>query len=227
MKNKNFGNRYDEVYREGLQKSVWPWSSVVTILHKLKKYLNPNAKILEIGCGMGANIELIQSLEYEYFGIDFSPYAINEILNLHPELSSALVAGDFTKNISFFGNKFDIILDRASLTCNPTSKIKNCIELIKKELITDGFFVGVDWYSTDHTGFKMGKSEEDEFSLIFDEKNSLFDPPRMHFSSKEHINDLFKEFEIIHFEHKLVKILKSKFSRPDCLASWNFVAQLK
>ncbi len=227
MENKNFGNRYDEVYREGLQKSVWPWSSVVTILHRLKKYLNPNAKILEIGCGMGANIELIQSLEYEYFGIDFSPYAINEIIKLHPELSGALVAEDFTKNISFFGNTFDIILDRASLTCNPTSKIKNCIELIKKELITGGYFVGVDWYSTDHSGFKEGKSQEDEFSLIFSQEEPMFDPPRMHFSSEEHIQDLFKEFEIIHLEHKLVKTIKSKFSRQDCVASWNFVAQLK
>ena len=227
MKNKSFGDRYDKVYREGLQKSVWPWTSVVTILHKLKKGLNPNAKILEIGCGMGANINLIQSLEYEYFGIDFSSFAINEILNTHPELVEKLAVGDFTKNISFFDKKFNIILDRASLTCNPTSKIKNCIELIKKELITGGYFVGVDWYSTDHSGFKEGKSQEDEFSLIFDEKESLFDPPRMHFSSKEHINNLFKEFEIIHLEHHITETSKSKLSKPDSIASWNFVAQLK
>ena len=61
--------------------------------------------------------------------------SINEILNTHPDLVEKLMVGDFTKTISFFDKKFDIILDRASLTCNPTSKIKNCIELIKKELL--------------------------------------------------------------------------------------------
>ena len=101
MNNKDFGNRYNSVYTAGMQKSIWPWSSVVTILHKLKSNLHSKAKILEIGCGMGANIKLIQSLGYEYYGIEFSDFAINEILSIHPELSDSIISGDFTKKISF------------------------------------------------------------------------------------------------------------------------------
>ena len=60
MSHKNFDNRYDEVFREGKQWSIWPWTSVVTILHKLKKVLNRDAIILEIGCGMGANMSFME-----------------------------------------------------------------------------------------------------------------------------------------------------------------------
>ena len=225
MSDKNFGNRYDEVYREGKQWSIWPWTSVVTILHKLKKVLNRDAIILEIGCGMGANIKLIQSLGYEFYGIDNSNFAIEKILKVHPELSGALKTGDFTKKIDFSGIKFDLILDRASLTCNPTSKIKNCIKLIKYNLIHGGYFVGIDWYSTNHSEFYNGKAQEDEFSLYFDQKKSMFDPPMMHFSNKEHIFDLFKDFKIIHLEHDLKEVLISKHSIPDYIGSWNFIAR--
>jgi len=226
MNNTSFGKRYDKIYKNGLQKTVWPWTSVVTILYKLKKNLNPNAKILELGCGIGTNIKLIQSLGYEFYGIDFSNFAIQEVLKVHPELSSALKTADFTKKISFFDKNFDLILDRASLTCNPTSSIKNCIELIKKDLIPGGYFVGVDWYSTDHSEFKKGKSQEDEYSLIFNKQNSIFDPPRMHFSDKKHIYDLFKDFKIIHLEHKSKEVLKSGFLIPNYVSSWDFIARL-
>ena len=226
MDNKDFGNRYNSVYEAGMQKSIWPWSSVVTILHKLKNSLNSKSKILEIGCGMGANIGFIQSLDYEFYGIDFSNFAVNSIIERYPELSGSVVTGDFTKKLPFPKIKFDLILDRASLTCNPTSIIKDCIQLIKKGLIPSGYFVGVDWYSTEHSGFKEGRAQEDEFSLNFDEKDPSFDPPRMHFSNKEHIIDLFRDFEIIHLEHNLLETFASKFSRPNRIASWNFIAKL-
>lgn len=225
MKNKDFGNRYDNVYRDGLQNSIWPWTGAVVTLNKLKRYLNPDAKILEIGCGMGANIQLIQSMGYKFYGIDFSKFAINEILEAHPELSGSLQTGDFTKSIKFPDIKFDLILDRAGLTCNPTSKIKNCIKLIQDNLIPGGFFVGIDWYSTDHSEFKNGKAQEDEFSLNFIGSESMFDPPRMHFSSKEHIIDLFREFEIINLEHNLKEVSISFHSKPINIASWDFVAR--
>ena len=226
MNNTNFGNRYDEIYRNGMQKNVWPWTSVITIMHKLKKDLDPNSNILELGCGMGANIKLIQSLGYEYHGIDFSNYAINEIKKTNPDLSSALINADFTKKISFFNKNFDLILDRASLTCNQTSSIRNSIELIKMDLVPGGYFVGIDWMSTDHSEFKKGEPQEDRFSRVFDKKQSIFDPPRMHFSDKQHIYDLFKDFKIIHLEHKLEEVLKSEFITPVSAYSWDFIARL-
>ena len=224
MKNKSFGKRYNEVYKSGLQNSVWPWSSVVTLLHKLNQKIKGKVNILEIGPGMGANINLIKSLNYDYYGIEFSSFAVEKIINEHPELSERIVTGDFTEKINFFDNKkFDIILDRASLTCNPTSKIKNCIDLISKNLKKDGFFVGIDWYSTEHSGFKIGKPQEDEFSLTFSGDQLMFDPPRMHFSSESHIKELFSDFDIVHLEHSLMDIKSSKLSEITTLGSWNFV----
>ena len=69
------------------------------ILTSFLPHTKENREILEIGCGMGANIQLIQDLGYEFYGIDFSKFAINKILKEHQELSGSLKTGDFTKSI--------------------------------------------------------------------------------------------------------------------------------
>ena len=50
---------WDKVYKSGRQKSKWPWSDLISLINiylassiKEKRKL----KILEIGCGYGANI---------------------------------------------------------------------------------------------------------------------------------------------------------------------------
>ena len=145
---------------------------------------------------------------------DTDPY---EWIRLFGKQSPTVDLKEVIKNL--FGHKpFTLEYNKVGLI-NPE-------ELIKKDLISSGYFVGIDWYSTDHSGFTEGTAQEDEFSLNFDEKNSLFDPPRMHFSNKEHIIDLFRDFDIIHLEHNLLETFASKFSRPNRLASWNFIAKL-
>ena len=44
MKNLTFSKRYDSVYKEGGQHSVWPWSTVVVFLNRLKKSLKKDSK---------------------------------------------------------------------------------------------------------------------------------------------------------------------------------------
>ena len=48
----------------------------------------------------------------------------------------------------------------------------------------------------------------------------------MHFSNKDHIIDLFKDFKIIHIEHNVIEVFNSELSNPEYIASWNFVARL-
>ena len=49
----------------------------------------------------------------------------------------------------------------------------------------------------------------------------------MHFSNKEHIYDLFKEFKIIHMEHKSTDVIDSKLANKTKISSWNFIARLE
>ena len=101
----------------------------------------------------------IKSLGFEYYGIEFSRFAVDKII-LSSDLKNFIVEGDFTKDLFFPDKKFEIILDRASLTCNPTSKIINSIELIKEKLASKvAISLGIDWYSTEHSGFtKIGNT---------------------------------------------------------------------
>ena len=49
--------------------SVWPWSDLISLCsryHKLKK----SSSVLEIGCGVGANIPFFLSKNINYHGID-------------------------------------------------------------------------------------------------------------------------------------------------------------
>ena len=41
-------------YKEKLQMSIWPWSDLVTAVMRLR--LPASTRVLELGCGAGANI---------------------------------------------------------------------------------------------------------------------------------------------------------------------------
>ena len=73
-------------------------------------------KILELGCGSGANLWMVAKEGFDTYGIDFSPTGIkycNEMLS-DWGVTAKVEVGDFTK-LQFSDNKFDVIFDVVSL----------------------------------------------------------------------------------------------------------------
>ena len=222
-----FSKEWDKQYKSNQHMSVWPWTDLVALVMRYcKPQMGENRKVLELGCGAGANIPFFLNLEVDYFGVDGSRTVIQMLHEKYPKLRKNLLECDFTQNIPF-QEKFDLVIDRAGLTCNSTGDIIKTIEQVKQIMPNGGRLVGVDWYSTMHTEYEWGDPIDDGYTRIFtDDRCEFKNVGKAHFFSKEHLLDILCDFEIIHLNHKTYT---HYFTKPDGYqsCSWDFVAEIQ
>ena len=213
---------WDKIYQRSEQISVWPWSDLVSIVMRHARPTTNDFKVIELGCGAGANIPFFLSLGVEYYSVEASEVIVSRLHKTYPELKNRIIVGDFTETLP--SGEFDLIFDRGSLTCNTTNAIKKCLQLCHDQLKPDGKYIGVDWYSTKCSFFSQGEVE-DEWTRVNFRGDSIVDQIRLHFSNKEHLLDLFENFVFQHLEHKTVE--SELNSDQPVIASWNFVSTKK
>jgi len=178
-------------------------------------------KVLELGCGAGANIPFFKSLGIDYYAIEGSECIVKNLHSLYPDLKQKIITGDFTKKIEF-DTKFDLVIDRASLTHNASYSIKSCLDLLSSKMDGNAKFIGIDWFSTEHSEYKKGISTVDKYTRCGYDDGYFSHLGNVHFSDQIHLNELFCNFKIKILEHKVVK---RKIPNEVILASWNFVAE--
>jgi SAM-dependent methyltransferase len=219
-----FSKEWEQRYRDNTNMSVWPWSDLVSYVKRYAEITN-ESRILELGCGAGANIPFFLSLGIEYYAIEGSMTMVNELKKKFPDLQENIIADDFTSNIPF-SKDFDVIVDRSSLTHNSTNEIIKCLKNIEKKIKPNGKYIGIDWFSTQHTGFNQDDcTVEDMFTRSNFQSGQFKNVGVVHFSDKNHLHELFKNFNFLILEHKIVK--KEIPSSKDTFASWNFAVQKK
>ena len=177
--------------------------------------------MLELGCGAGANIPLFRTLQFDYFAIEGSATIVKRLVSRYPNLVNKIHIGDFSSKFPF-EDKFDLILDRASITHNSTESIKNTLQLAFDSLKSKGVFIGSDWFSQNHTAYMSGQISEDEFTKCDYKEGQFVRVGKVHFSDEAHIRSLFSKFAIIFLEEKLVKQYQPDDAHQ--FASWNIVA---
>ena len=221
-KEENLRNLWDGIFQRNEQNSVWPWSDLVGTVLRNTKPATSDYKVLELGCGAGANIPFFLSLGVDYYSVDVSEIVVSRLQKKFPQLEHKLFAGDFSEWLP--SGEFDLIFDRGALTCNKTSAIQNCLQLCHDQLKPDGKYIGIDWFSTKHSAFFQGEVEDDWVRVNFP-KGSYVEIFRMHFSNKEHLIDLFRNFEFQELRHKTIES-ELDFENP-IFAGWNFAALKK
>lgn len=225
MEYQEYAKNYNEIYQNNLQKSIWPWSDLVSKVMNIRKELPENFNVLELGCGQGANISFFEQLGANYYSIEGSEYSVEVLKSSFPKYAKNICTGNFIEP-KFDGVKFDLIADRASLTCNRSSAIKKCLKNLVPMLAKKSFFVGIDWYSLKHDEYPKGmKDPSDPFFVTFSPETSFFQPPQMHFSDESHIKDLFSDYDFLHLEEKVTNHFAKIREIPHQLATWNFIAQ--
>ena len=220
----SFSKDWNKLYFNKTNLSIWPWSEVISLyFNNFSSKNKKKIKILELGCGAGANIPLFTKLNVDYYGIDGSKIVINFLKKKYPKLKNNLFVDDFTKKIPI-NKKFDLIIDRAAITCNKRSSIIKSITNLQQKLNQKGLFFGIDWYSSLSTDFKKGVIDEDK-NTKKDMKNSIFsNAGSFHFASKQMMINYFKKFKIISLKHKIEISEKGKKHK---LATWTIVAEKK
>ena len=217
----SFSPEWDTCYQKNSQLSIWPWSDLVSYVMRHARPDSPAYRVLEMGCGVGANIPFFRHLNVEYHAVDGSPTAVAILHERYPDLISRIHSADFTRNLPVEG-LFDLVVDRAALTHNNSEAIRRTLSMISTILKPGGKFIGIDWFSTEHSDFKLGEQAEDSFTRRNIMQGQFTGNGNVHFSDRRHLVDLFSGFSIEGLEHKTV--LREIPQINHAFASWNFLA---
>lgn len=221
----SFSKEWEKCYSQNLQQSVWPWSDLVSyVIRYAKPVCDKSYKVLEIGCGAGANIPFFEKLGVDFYGIDGSPSTIKALKKRFPKLKNHLVCADFVSKIPFT-ERFDLIIDRASLTHNKSAEINHCVKNLLYPIIkSKGFFIGIDWFSTKHSDFKILKAKTvDKYTKENFKKGQFEGVGVVHFSDLKFLKETFTGFEFVQMEHKIISQTIPKTNHN--FAAWNFAVR--
>jgi len=218
-----FSPEWEQRYAENTHLSVWPWSDLVSLVNRHCKPIIAagGGRVLEFGCGAGANIPLFRALGFAYYAIEGSSTIVAQLHQRYPELVDHICVGDFTRDQPFVGT-FDVVIDRAAITHNDLKAIKESLESVYNALKPGGFFLGVDWFSTNHTDFSGGKIVGDPNTKKLLE-GQFTGVGNVHFSDEDHLRNLFERFEIVFLEEKLARRYQPADQHQ--FASWNIVVR--
>ncbi|MEC9282565.1 MAG: class I SAM-dependent methyltransferase [Bdellovibrionota bacterium] len=222
----SFSLNWEDTYQNNRHISVWPWPNLISYFYKTYDRKS-SVKVLEIGCGAGANIPFFESLpNVEYFGIDGSPNIIEKLQSRFPNLRDNLRASDFTKEIPF-QLKFDYIFDRGAMCCVPLEAVKKTLNNLKGFAKEDGHYIGIDWYSTEHSARQSGEAIGDNGNTRDHYKDGPFQGiGPVHFFSKEEIEDIFIENKILNLKLNKTKDYLPSETEDSIFASWDLIVKL-
>jgi SAM-dependent methyltransferase len=218
----NFSHAWDAAYREGRHWSVWPWSDVVSCTLRHARPEHGFRRVLEIGCGAGANIPFFERLGVDYAAVDGSDFVVAKLAAAYPHLQGKIAVGDFTESIPLAG-PFDLVVDRAALTHNTTAAIRRGLGLVHGVLRPGGKLIGVNWFSTAHGDAAAGDSI-DEHTRTNIGAGPFAGIGVVHFSDRGHIVGLIEAagFRIERLDHhESAGVIPAQSVR---LGWWNFVA---
>lgn len=217
-----FSAQWDAAYEKGGQMSIWPWSDLVSMVMRYARPAGPTYRILELGCGAGANVPFFLSQQADYYAIEGSAYMVARLKERYPQVAERFVAGDFTADLPFPGS-FDLIVDRSSLTHNCTKSIQHCLKLARDKLKPGGAFVGIDWFSSKNSEMRYGEIADDEHTRSNFQQGQFAHVGKVHFSDESHLRFLLSDFNLEVLEHKTVERLEPADNSR--FATWNFVAR--
>ena len=189
-----------EIYSAKRQLNKYPFDSLVSIVHYLfKKKIKNNISALDLGCGAGNNTKFLIDFGFKNItAIDGSATAIKFAKKRIKQKNCKFLIGDYIK-MNLSKKKYDLIVDRLSLSHNTKKKISYMINnnlKIKK----NGYFISY-LFSKKHSEFKTKK--------FFKNAMKLKSPITASFYNKYEILKLFKNFKIIKFYHNVTRELKS------------------
>ena len=142
------------IWEKIFSNSEWGKYPPISLVRFMAKNYYPllkenEVKVLEIGCGPGANLWYLAREGFSVYGIDGSSTAIkkaNERLkyeNLTNNVKELLV-GDYMEVIDNFSDKmFDVVVDIESLSCNPFEYSRKVIEKIFNKLKSGGLMFSI------------------------------------------------------------------------------------
>lgn len=217
-----FSHEWEEAYQAGRHLTKWPSTDLVSFVYRYASPTMGFKRVLEIGCGPGANIPFFLKLGMSYFAMDGSESAVASALADFPLLEGQVVAGDFTDKIPF-ADDFDLIVDRAALIHNSTESILKSMKMIVERLRPGGKFIAIDWFTTGHQDSQSGDFV-DKRTRANISQGPFAGIGNVHFCSREDVLDLVdvSGLRLERLTHKKTEVVFPETC--DSFEFWNFVA---
>ena len=236
-----FSCEWNQAYTEGM--TMWyPSECIIRFItrHFKKKVgtnefrtLRPAERVLDIGCGNGANVVYFREAGYEAKGCDISSVAVQLGNNWLEKCGypPSLISKDIT-DLDFEPKQFDIIVSHAALDHILFSNFLQVIEKVSVWLCEKGYFFltlrGTEGFEYE----KKTSSEVEPRTLITGDNKELASPFEnpwgknipQHFFTQDEIESSLSNFEIISLE-KAVEHGGSNFQHVD--SRWFITARLK
>ena len=106
----NFSNEWEGLFSDpsSNQISRWPWSDLVTYVMRYARPTGPDFRVLELGCGSGANVPFFKYMGVDYNAVEGSASAVAMLKEAYPDWADRFAVTDFTQSLHFDG-PFDLI----------------------------------------------------------------------------------------------------------------------
>ena len=195
---------WNKLYNQKKHMSVWPWTPVISLVNKFLKKNKKTIKVLEVGCGVGANIPFFNNRNFDYYVFDVSKVAINYLKKKFPKLKNNLFILDIEKKGIPVKN-FDLVIDRGCLIHikkkNNLLVLKRIFDVTKKNSLI---------IFTDLISKKTTINKNFDFFKIDN------------FYSKKRIKSTFKKKKILYCSEEIKKISIPKSTKE---VHWNLVVK--
>lgn len=218
----SFSTEWDQIYAEGRQMTRWPWSDLISLTFRHVERRS-DMRVLELGCGAGANIPFFRSLGMSYHAFEGSPLIVRKLREENKDFAENISAFDFCLPWSYKDGSFDLVVDRAAVTHNDSESIRRVLSEVWRCLKPGGHFIGVDWFSIHHSSALLGQAAGEQATRAQIPTGQFAGVGKVHFSSEDSLRDLFGRFEIIALEEKTVRTIAP--AGTPLFASWNIVAR--
>ena len=184
---------WEEKYLAG-HAERYPWDVVVSFVYKNRprEKSHGETSICEVGFGAGCNLWFAAREGFQVSGVEGSPAAVRFAQERMTEegLSGDLRVGDFCA-LPFEDSAFDLVIDRASLSCVGKTKNQKALREIHRVLKSGGRFL-YNPYGAAHTSNAMS-AEGPDGSRTQIRGGSLVGVGNISFYTKTELENLFKE----------------------------------
>lgn len=184
----------------------FPRSNLISLIFKRIDITQP-IKILDIGCGLGANADILRIYKGTYLGIDLSENAISKASSIHENNSNiSFMQSDVREFFQNNTDEFNIIIDSSTLQHVQRSDIPTVIKEISSYISQQSrksmFFS--NWASNDNNSMDIRFENFTGFELIINNFQENFEDLEIYKStfSKVDLYDMsiessmVKEFQI-------------------------------
>jgi len=156
-------------------------------------------KLLEICCGKGADAIFFHNKGFKVTALDYSKEAIQQFNEKQKEydLFVSNVIKDITEPLNFDKNSFEFVYCRLGIHYFTDTELKAIITEISRILKYDGLLMIQTKSVSDK---KYGIGEKIEQDMFKDEEGYV-----RHFFSKEYVETLFSDYEILMNEERKIE----------------------